>query len=286
MSDAVRQIFVEWRLPVGLTATVLLAALIYLRGWVVLRRTRRAQFTVERLVAFLAGLTLFWTAVGSPMDGFADALLTMHMIEHLLLMSAIPMLLLYGLPVVPMLRGLPRPVLRWVVGPVVRTRALRRLVEWMVKPMVAWLAMNVAYLAWHVPAAYNLALENETLHAAEHLCFLFTSLLFWWCILRPWPAKDRPNDWGALIYLAMGDVVMTMLSAFLAFCDRPVYSYYVENPNPFHIPVLQDQVMGAVVMWVIGSFAYLVPAMVIAYRLTGWSDGGTATPVALPRAGR
>ena len=88
MSDAVRQIFVEWRLPVGLTATVLLAALIYLRGWVVLRRTRREQFTVERLVAFLGGLTLFWTAVGSPMDGFADALLTMHMIEHLLLMSA------------------------------------------------------------------------------------------------------------------------------------------------------------------------------------------------------
>ncbi len=286
MSDAVHEIFVEWRLPVGLTVSVFLAALIYLRGWLELRRTRREQFTVERLASFLSGLALLWTVVGSPMDGFADALLTMHMVEHLLLMSAIPMLLLYGLPVVPMLRGLPGPVVRWVVAPLVRIRALRRMLQWLVTPVVAWLAMNVAYLAWHVPAAYNFALENEPAHDAEHLCFLFTSLMFWWYIFRPWPAKERPDDWGMLIFLAMGDVVMTMLSAFLAFCDRPVYSYYVDNLNPFHIPVLQDQVMGAVVMWVIGSFAYLAPAMIIAYRLTGWSDQGNLTQVALRRAGK
>jgi cytochrome c oxidase assembly factor CtaG len=184
-------------------------------------------------------------------------------------MSAIPMLLLYGLPVVPLLRGLPRPLLRWVVGPLIRVTSLRHVAEWLVTPAVAWLGMNVAYLCWHVPAAYNYALENEIVHAVEHLCFLFTSLLFWWYILRPWPARQRPDDWGMLVYLALGDVVMTMLSAFLAFCERPVYSYYVQHPNPFGIPVMDDQVLGAVVMWVLGSFAYLVPAMVITYRLAG-----------------
>ena len=284
MSDAVRDIFADWTLPIGLTISLLVAALLYVRGWIALRRTRREQFTVERLVSFVGGLALFWIVVGSPMDGFADALLTAHMIEHLLLMSAIPMLMLYGLPVVPLLRGLPGPVLKWVVGPVVRVRAVRRLAEWMVMPAAAWLAMNVAYLAWHVPAAYNYALENERVHDLEHLCFLFTSLLFWWYIMRPWPAKARPDDWGMLVYLALGDVVMTMLSAFLAFCERPVYSYYVQHPNPFGISVLDDQVLGAVVMWVIGSFFYLVPAMIITFRLTGWSDGTTAPARALPRA--
>jgi putative membrane protein len=117
--------------------------------------------------------------------------------------------------------------------------------------------MNIAYLAWHVPAAYDLALENETIHAAEHLTFLITSLLFWWVIFRPWPAQKRPNDWGILLYLALADIVMTMLSGFLTFCDRPVYP----------LPVLEDQVLGAVLMWVLGSFAYLVPAMIITVRL-------------------
>jgi len=229
-------------------------------------------------------LGLLWVVVASPMDGFADALLTAHMIEHLLLMSAIPMLLLYGLPVVPLLRGLPRPVVRRVVGPLIRVAGLRRVAEWLVTPAVAWLGMNVAYLCWHVPAAYNLALENETVHGVEHLCFLLTSLLFWWYIFRPWPAKQRPDDWGMLVYLALGDVVMTLLSAFLAFCERPVYSYYVQHPNPFGISVMDDQVLGAVVMWVIGSLAYLVPAMVITFRLTGAAQG-RPTP-ALRRVGR
>ncbi len=282
MSDAVRDIFADWRLPIGLTISIVLVGVVYLRGWIALRTTRLAQFNEERLASFLGGLVLLWVVVGSPMDGFADALLTAHMIEHLLLMSAIPMLLLYGLPVVPLLRGLPRPVLRWVVGPLVRVTALRRFAEWLVTPAIAWLGMNVAYLAWHVPAAYNYALENETVHGIEHLCFLFTSLLFWWYIFRPWPAKQRPDDWGMLVYLAGGDVVMTMLSAFLAFCERPVYRYYVQHPNPFGISVLDDQVLGAVVMWVIGSFAYLVPAMVITFRMAGVGQGQRA-PL---RAGR
>jgi putative membrane protein len=280
----VRDIFADWTLPIWLTVSMVLPAIVYVRGWMALRKTRRAQFRGERLAAFLCGLALLWVVVASPMDGFADALLTAHMIEHLLLMSAIPMLLLYGLPVVPLLRGLPRPVLKFVVGPLVRIGALRRVGEWLVTPAVAWLGMNVAYLCWHVPAAYDLALENETVHGVEHLCFLLTSLLFWWYILRPWPAKQRPDDWGMLVYLAMGDVVMTMLSAFLAFCERPVYSYYVLHRNPFGISVMDDQVLGAVVMWVLGSFAYLVPAMVITLRLAGMS-GRRPLPV-LGRAGR
>ena len=266
-SNAARELFIDWSLPLGLTLTIALIAAIYLRGWLALRRTRRAQFTPTRLASFLSGLAVLWIAIASPMDGFADALLTAHMIEHLLLMSAIPMLLLYGLPVVPLLRGLPRPLLRWILGPLLRVRSLRSFGRWLVRPAVAWLAMNVGYLGWHMPAAYDLALENETWHGVEHLCFLGTSLLFWWTILRPWPAEKRPNNWGALLYLALADIVMTMLSGFLTFCDRPVYPYYVNHPNPFGIPVLTDQVLGAVIMWVLGSFAFLVPAMVITVKL-------------------
>jgi cytochrome c oxidase assembly factor CtaG len=269
MSEAARGIFADWKLPVWLTLSIILTAALYLRGWLAIRKTRPRQFDDVRLASFLSGLALLWLATGSPLDGFADALLTAHMVEHLLLMSAIPMLLLYGLPVVPLLRGLPASLRKWIAGSLLRIPALRRIGKWLVTPAIAWLAMNVAYLGWHVPAAYDLALENETWHGVEHLCFLSTSLLFWWYILRPWPAEKRHSDWGALIYLALSDIVMTMLSGFLTFCDRPVYPYYVEHPNPFQFPVLQDQVLGAVVMWVLGSFTFLVPAMAITLRLLG-----------------
>jgi len=157
-----------------------------------------------------------------------------------------------------------------------RLSFLRRFLHWLVTPLVAWLAMNITFLAWHVPAAYDFALEHENWHAVEHLCFLGTSLLFWWCILRPWPAEAHRQNWGILIYLISADVINTLLSAFLAFCDRPVYAFYVEHPNPFQISPLDDQVLGAAAMWVLGSLAFLIPAMVITLQLAGLGRRRTA----------
>ncbi|HEX6495707.1 MAG TPA: cytochrome c oxidase assembly protein [Acidobacteriaceae bacterium] len=267
MSDAARDLFADWKLPVWFSISLVATAIVYVRGWYALRKTRPAQFNDVRLLSFLSGLAVLWLAVASPMDEFADALLSAHMVEHLLIMSAVPPLVLYGLPVVPLLRGLPRPILHRIVAPMVRARALRRFGHRLVRPRIAWMAMNIAYLGWHIPGAYNFALEHENWHAVEHLCFLWTSILFWYCILRPWPAESRRRSWSIILYLVSADAVNSMLSAFLAFCDRPVYSYYTANPNPFGIPALQDQVLGAVVMWVVGSFFYLVPAIAITFQL-------------------
>ncbi len=90
-------------------------------------------------------------------------------------------------------------------------------------------------------------------------------MLFWWCLIRPWPARRRPNNWGLLFYLIAADVVNTGLSAFLAFCNTPVYAWYVDHPNPLGIQPLPDQALGAAIMWVFGSVAFLIPAGAITY---------------------
>jgi putative membrane protein len=267
MTPAVREIFSDWSPPIFLTSAILLSAAIYLRGWLLIRRTRPAQFSALRLAAFLLGLAILWLAIGSPMDGFADALLSAHMIEHLLLMSFVPPLLLLGYPTVPLLRGLPRVIAVYLLGPLLRWPALRALGRFLTTPLVAWLAMNLAFLLWHVPRAYDFALEHERWHDFEHICFLGTSILFWWPLIRPWPENSRSLGWHLLPYLVGADVVNTAISAMLAFCGRPVYTYYATQPNVFGVSLLSDQVLGAVIMWVIGSLFFLVPAVVITVRL-------------------
>ena len=202
MSDAAQNIFKEWTPPLWPTLAVGITAILYLRGWLLIRKTRPAQFTGMRLVSFLSGLIILWLAITSPLDGFADVLLSAHMVEHLLLMSAVPPLLLLGLPVVPLLRGLPEIVRRYIAGPLLRQSALRAFGRWLVTPAVAWLTMNITFLSWHIPAAYDFALQYPAWHAMEHLCFLFTSILFWWYILHPWPSAAHTSNWGILlIYL-------------------------------------------------------------------------------------
>jgi cytochrome c oxidase assembly factor CtaG len=267
MAPAYREIFSEWSLPTGLTAMLLLCAVIYVRGWVAIRKTRPAQFPWWRPAAFLLGLAIIWVAIASPLDGFADALLSAHMVEHLLLMSFAPPLLLLSCPVVPLLRGLPRSIRIHVFGPLIRRKGLRNLGHLLITPLVAWLAMNLVFLGWHVPAAYDFALEHERWHEFEHLCFLGTSILFWWPVVHPWPTRESFAGWYLLVYLMMADIVNTVLSAFLAFCDRPVYSYYLREPNAFDISPLSDQRAGAVVMWVVGSLIFLVPAVGVTLRL-------------------
>lgn len=267
MSPAVRDIFADWSIPLFLTISIFLSAIFYTRGWILIRRTRREQFPDWRLASFLTGLAVIWIAVGSPMDGFADVLLSAHMIEHLLIMSVAPPLLLIGAPVVPLLRGLPRPVRVYVFGPLIRLRFLRNFGHTMTTPLVAWFTMNLLFLGWHVPAAYNFALYHEHWHEVEHACFLFSSLLFWYPLIRPWPAKPQYPGWFMIFYLLSADLVNTALSAFLAFCEKPVYSYYLENPNPFGIGPLADQNAGAVIMWVLGSTIFLPPALYITLRL-------------------
>jgi putative membrane protein len=267
MPPEIQTIFEEWSPPVFLTTMVLLSAIVYIRGWLVIRKTRPAQFRAGRMAAYLLGLATLWLAIGSPMDGFADALLSAHMVEHLLLMSFVPPLLLLGDPQVPLLRGLPRIVTVNLLGPLFRLKALRTLGRFFTSPLVAWLSMNLAFVGWHIPAAYDFALEHERWHDFEHICFLVTSILFWWPLIRPWPTGARYPGWIMLPYLVGADIVNTALSAFLAFCGWPVYRYYAEQPNPLHVSLMSDQVTGAVIMWVIGSLVFLIPAVFITVRL-------------------
>jgi cytochrome c oxidase assembly factor CtaG len=264
---AIESILAEWSLPPLLTIAVVLTACAYLRGWLAIRKTRAAQFTVLRLNCFLLGLAVLWLAVASPLDDFADALLSAHMVQHLLLMSVVPPLLLLGWPVVPLLRGMPAWILKPVLGPLLRLAVLRRLGRWLISPPVAWIAMNLTFLGWHIPAAYDFALQHEYWHDFEHVCFLASSSAFWWCVIQPWPTQSRRKSWGLLVYLLSADLVNTALSAFLAFCDWPVYSYYLTQPNPFHVSPLSDQILGAVIMWVAGSFVFLAPATWITFSL-------------------
>lgn len=267
MSEALHEILSDWACPPWLTLFVFLTATVYVRGWFKIRKTRPHPFTALRLISFLSGLAILWLALGSPLDELADTLLSAHMVEHLLLMSAVPPLLLIGLPVVPLLRGLPAPLCHSIAVPLIRIPSLRRFGHWLVTPIVAWLAMNVTFLAWHIPGPFCYALVHEGWHVVEHICFLSTSLLFWWCILRPWPDSVGKRNWGIILYLVSADVINTLLSAFLAFCGRPVYRFYIDHPNAFHQPALEDQVLGAVIMWVLGSFAFLIPAMLITVQL-------------------
>ena len=168
---------------------------IYVRGWLALRRTRPKQILEWRLSSFLTELFAIFPAVSSPLDTYSEKLLFMHMAQHFVLMSVAPPLIVLGCPFVPMLRGLPCPIVRWIGGPIFRSSVAHGFQELVSRLPFAWLAMNLTYVGGHIPKAYEFALSSENWHNFEHFCLFFaTSLIFWWPIVQPWPARRRSNS--------------------------------------------------------------------------------------------
>ena len=267
MSPELQSVLRNWDIPPWTTMALLLAAVVYVRGWLLIGRTRPEQFPEWRLACYLGGLFSIFLAVASPFDTLDGRLLSAHMVQHFLFMSVAPPLLLLGAPQVPLLRGLPRVFVRRVLGPLFRIHWLRRIGQFMISLKPAWLLMNVAYIGWHVPAAYELALRSENWHNVEHACFFFTSVLFWWPILRPWPTRQKQLRWALLPYLLAADIVNTGLSAFLCFAGRPIYPSYALQTNPLGFSPLNDQAAAGAFMWVFGSTVFLIPAFWITMQL-------------------
>ena len=96
MSSVAGAALASWSVPFWATLGVLLAAILYIRGWWGLAYLRPTLLPDWRLVCFLAGLTSLWLAVASPLDAFATFLLTAHMIQHLLMMVVAAPLVLIG----------------------------------------------------------------------------------------------------------------------------------------------------------------------------------------------
>lgn len=283
MSPELQSVLLNWNIPPLTTLALLLTALVYVRGWLLIGRTRPEQFPEWRLGCFLGGLFSLFLAVASPLDTLDGRLLAAHMAQHFVFMSVAPPLLLLGAPQVPLLRGLPRPFVRRVLGPLFRLHWLRKVGQFLTSLKPAWLAMNLAYLGWHVPKAYELALRSEGWHNVEHACFFFTSVLFWWPILRPWPMRRRTLRWMLIPYILTSDIVNTGLSAVLCFAGRPIYPSYALTTNPFGWNPVYDQAAAGGFMWVFGSTVFLIPAFWIVIRLLAPNRGRRRSPSPYPQ---
>lgn len=262
-----QDLLAAWSFPVAPFIGLSLLVVVYLLGWRAAFRTRSNELPPWRGACFVAGIITLWIAIASPIDALDDYLLAAHMMQHLILMSVAPPLIVLGAPTVPLLRGLPRRLIRALSRPVFRGRWFHKFCRLITHPVFAWLAMNIAYLSWHVPGLFELTFRSENIHNFEHLCFFLTSIAFWWVVIAPWPTVSRWQRWTIIPYLLSADALNTVLSAVLAFSGKLLYPSYAAAPRICRLTPLQDQVAAGAEMWVLNSLIFLVPAVLITMRL-------------------
>jgi len=139
-----------WLSPL-LAALSIGTAIVYFRGWQKLRIHAGGSIPLWRSICFPGGLLLIWLATSSTLATLDDELLTAHMVQHLLLMSVAPFLILWSRPKMPLLLGLPVGFVRTVVGPISRTRLAHLVSGFWRRPVFCWVVSIGVLIFWHVP---------------------------------------------------------------------------------------------------------------------------------------
>ena len=240
-------ILTAWTFEPSALAGVAQAALAYF-ALALLARRRGQALGARRIVAFALGLALLLLALISPLDLLADSyLLSAHMIQHVLLLAAVPPLLILGVP-------------RWIWRAIVAARPGDLAERLLGQPLIVFLLYAGAITVWHLPPCYDAALRDGRVHIVEHLCFLFVAGAFWWVALAPLPERDRLGPFGRVLYLFAAGIPNTVVAAALTFAPRPLYAAYVAPADPYgFLPLIRqswgltaliDQQLAGVLMWI------------------------------------
>ena len=225
---------------------------------------------LRQVALFTFAMLLMLVALQGPLHELSDYFLfSAHMVQHLLIMLVMPPFLLLSLPA-------------WMVRPVLGATGIRSVMRIATKPVSAFLLVNFVFGIWHFSQPYDLMMRNHDIHVAMHLMIMAVGLILWWPVMSPLPELPRLPGPAQLLYLFVLGIPMMVVAVVIAYSNTHFYTWYAEAPRIFPLTVIDDQRLGALIMWVPGA---LVMWIGISFAYFRWSrpevmedESGTTTP--------
>jgi cytochrome c oxidase assembly factor CtaG len=204
---------------------------------------------------FAAGWLVLGVALISPLDALGGVLFSAHMAQHeVLILIAAPLLVL-GRPLAPFLWALPREgretAGRWVQAPAFAS-AWRLLTA----PVVVWVLHGLALWIWHLPSLYQATLDDDFIHALQHLSFFGSAALFWWSLIHG--RFGRLGYGAAVLYVFTTSMHSGVLGALLTFAPRLWYPIYAARTSQWGLSPLEDQQLAGLIMWVPAGVVFIL----------------------------
>ncbi|MCB9680242.1 MAG: cytochrome c oxidase assembly protein [Alphaproteobacteria bacterium] len=202
--------------------------------------------TVRDRVLFHGGIAVVFCSLQGPLHELSDVyLFSGHMVQHLLITLVFPPMALLGIP-------------PWMWQPALSKGWVRAVGRVLGHPVTGFLVATGVLYFWHVPAMYDLALEDHDVHVVEHLSFMTAYTIMWWPALSRVDALPALTPGWRMVYLFLNTIPMKGLGAIITVSDYVIYRYYATQPRVFGLDPLTDQRLGGLIMWIPGGLVFWV----------------------------
>lgn len=227
----------------------------YLIGVRRLRQRGRA-WPLRRTAAFLAGVGVIVFGSMSGLARYEDVLFSVHVVQHLLLSMAGPILIALSAPVTLALQASSRPTQVFLVK-VLHSRPVKVLTH----PAYIWLVFGGTLFALYFTDLYELSLRNGVLHAWVHLHFIVSGMLFFWIVVGLDPSGWRLPHWSRLLLVLLAVPFHVFLGVAILSSDQVIAAdWYEQTGRTWGASPLADQRTGAGILWSVGDVLALVGA--------------------------
>ncbi|RYZ31466.1 MAG: cytochrome c oxidase assembly protein, partial [Propionibacteriaceae bacterium] len=241
-----------------------------LYGAGVVRMARRGdRWPLQRTAFWTAGcLALVYVTSGGP-GVYGRLGFSLHMIQHMALMVAVPFLLVFGAPVTLALRALKARTDR-SLGP---RETLLRLVHapvlaFLGNPVVAAILFTGGLTVFYYTPLFSLALSTHTGHVLMTAHFLGTGYLFIWALVGLDPGPQRPPYPYRLLILLMTLAFHAFFGiALMSGAKLLAPSWWASLGLTDTAALLADQQRGGAIAWGAGDLPSLLLGVAL---LVGW----------------
>ncbi|MBS1886090.1 MAG: cytochrome c oxidase assembly protein [Actinobacteria bacterium] len=176
------------------------------------------------------------------------------MVEHMLIWLAAAPLLVAGAPIRLAFFALGRTG-RHRLAAALHSRPVVALTG----PILSTVLFSAVVVISHIPAVYDLTLENGLAHVGEHALYLLTATLVWAPLIGADPLPHRAGARGRCLCVAACMIPMAAISIWLLAAGAPVYGPYREALGT--AAALADQQLSGLIMLVAGIPAFAIAAV-------------------------
>jgi putative membrane protein len=216
-----------------------------------------------RHASFFIGWFALVFALTSPIHALGEQLFSAHMLQHEILILISAPLISAAHPAATCLWAFASRQRVYVGGWIhdVESTWLFRSIS---RPLSAWVLEASALWIWHIPALYQATLTSDWIHAAQHLSFFLTAVLFWSALYGV--GRSAMSYGAATLYVFGTAVHCSALGALLTFSTVLWYPAYESTTGNWGLTPLGDQQLGGLVMWVPSAAAFILIGLVLFAR--------------------